>query len=1084
MADEMRRFIVFDRWGAYVRDMERVVSAEHTEQLNGADTLVIKTTEELARGQRIVWRDHTGAWHEHEVGEIVEARDGAGEPLITATCRSSICELDGDYLVDVQPSGSAWLILSRALSESRWTVGTVDVAGSDAMVFYHMSAYAAVQKVVERFGGEVRADIAVTPSTGVTGRSVSLLAHRGQTTATRRFDYGRDVQGIKRTVDESAIITALYAWGKGEELDSGGYGRRIGIAGVTSDHLPYVHDDAANEVWGRGDGGYVFGELVLQDVTDPHVLLDRANKYLAEHCEPLVSYSATVEQFGAAGLDLTGVSLGDDVQVVDSYHERELRLTARVVKLKRDLLNDRVIDVTLGNVLPTSATSKTKLEGAVSRLIDNEAVTDAMQAASAVYVERVIDRLNDMFDVGGGYVEMDVTKGLTFTNGPDFASSTMALNLSGAGFRIANSKTAGGDWNWRTFGTGAGFVADEIVSGVLKAGTITDVTGLNYWNLDTGDLRMGAGATIDGVAASDVLASIDDAQNAANDDNLIPFTGRMDYLYGWAKGPGWLSGKENSYIEAYSDTLDWNHRIVSPEIPLADLWGRELTFAVDGKSASADATVHIDVSIYHAGQSSRWAWFTPGDFTFGSGSYSRPSKTFTIGPDTAWSYPSGSTDRTFVTGTDKARVVLSLRTLNQRVNLNRWMLQPGGTATAWRPSAMDAASSVDDENLLPYTENVDEAHGWSPRNATLNGVTGMTIAANTSGTLDWSHAVYAPMIPLSVIWRKQVTFSGFFKSTVENTSVLVYVELWRPGASARHAWRQIGTINPSTTSMTRYSCTIIPDADTQWSYTSQSDTTIDWQKDKARFFVAVRTLNATVTSNRWKLQYGYHTTDWMPSSSDASATTALNTLTQEDVFNRLTNNGQVQGIYLQNGKVYINASYIKTGTLSADLVRTGKLLSANGQSYFDLTNNIIRLGTSSNVGTTIESSGQIKAADANGSYFGTVAAGNAGSGVVGQMIYLAHGNYIFGALRAIPAGTSGTSYCGVELYTLKYSKRVTVSAFYALTAAQKVALFNTDANIGSSFGLSSESISAGSTEGNWSFLVNKNGVYFKGTPIS
>lgn len=39
-------------------------------------------------------------------------------------------------------------------------------------------------------------------------------------------------------------------------------------------------------------------------------------------------------------------------------------------------------------------------------------------------------------------------------------------------------------------------------------------------------------------------------------------------------------------------------------------------------------------------------------------------------------------------------------------------------------------------------------------------------------------------------------------------------------------------------------------------------------------------------------------------------------LTQRDVFNRLTNNGAMQGIYLSGGKVYINATYIETGIIS------------------------------------------------------------------------------------------------------------------------------------------------------------------------
>ena len=63
----------------------------------------------------------------------------------------------------------------------------------------------------------------------------------------------------------------------------------------------------------------------------------------------------------------------------------------------------------------------------------------------------------------------------------------------------------------------------------------------------------------------------------------------------------------------------------------------------------------------------------------------------------------------------------------------------------------------------------------------------------------------------------------------------------------------------------------------------------------------------------------------------------IDNLTQEDVFNILTNNGVVQGIYLQNGQLYINAEYIATG----------RLASADGSSYWDLStgNMVIGNGT-------------------------------------------------------------------------------------------------------------------------------------------
>ena len=48
-------------------------------------------------------------------------------------------------------------------------------------------------------------------------------------------------------------------------------------------------------------------------------------------------------------------------------------------------------------------------------------------------------------------------------------------------------------------------------------------------------------------------------------------------------------------------------------------------------------------------------------------------------------------------------------------------------------------------------------------------------------------------------------------------------------------------------------------------------------------------------------------------------------LDQEGIFNRLTNDGEIQGLLLYNGKVYLNASYINTGTLNANFIKGGTL---------------------------------------------------------------------------------------------------------------------------------------------------------------
>lgn len=48
----------------------------------------------------------------------------------------------------------------------------------------------------------------------------------------------------------------------------------------------------------------------------------------------------------------------------------------------------------------------------------------------------------------------------------------------------------------------------------------------------------------------------------------------------------------------------------------------------------------------------------------------------------------------------------------------------------------------------------------------------------------------------------------------------------------------------------------------------------------------------------------------------SAAKSAVNAQTQADIFNKLTDNGKNQGVYMSDGLVYINASYMRTGIIS------------------------------------------------------------------------------------------------------------------------------------------------------------------------
>lgn len=86
-------------------------------------------------------------------------------------------------------------------------------------------------------------------------------------------------------------------------------------------------------------------------------------------------------------------------------------------------------------------------------------------------------------------------------------------------------------------------------------------------------------------------------------------------------------------------------------------------------------------------------------------------------------------------------------------------------------------------------------------------------------------------------------------------------------------------------------------------------------------------------------------------------------LTQEDIFNRLTNNGASQGMFIEDGNVYFNATYIKSGEINSDLIKTGKISSKDGNVYFDLDNSVIHTTDGQYVTTLDKNSIIVKSSD-------------------------------------------------------------------------------------------------------------------------
>ena len=490
---------------------DALLALSHTDELNGEDSLAITTTFPLKQGYRLVWADHLGKVHEH-VCQDPQGLHAGGATVYTDTALNSICELYGDYIEDKRPYSYGFLkALNVALEPTRWTTGTVDQPGAVAsgLTFYHTSAREALQAILE-CGGELETEIEVSGSE-VSARKMGIRQHRGESSTHRRFTYTKDLTSIGRTEHFSAI-TACYGYGKGVETDSGGYGRKLTFGDI-NDGKNYVEDAAALKSYGRPDGNggfaHVFGKYENSDCEDASQLLSETKAYLAEHNEPGVTYEANVIDLVQFGRDWEGVGVGDDVQIVDTEYSPELRCSGRVTKLVTDLLGG-AMTVTLGNVTETMADMWGRQQQAVSSLSKRSSNWDVAANTPAAYLQQVIDGLNEQFNTQGmSYCFTSFEQGTIWSsvpldeNGNPTQTGGSAIQICSQGFRIASGTKADGSYDWRTFGTGEGFTADEITAGTLnadliKAGRLSvkkDGKDVFYADVDDGSVYIG-GASV------------------------------------------------------------------------------------------------------------------------------------------------------------------------------------------------------------------------------------------------------------------------------------------------------------------------------------------------------------------------------------------------------------------------------------------------------------------------------------------------------------------------------------------------------------------------------------------------------------
>ena len=448
-------------------------------------------------------------------------------------------ESDG-YVKDFRPTNRELVgVLTTILDGSRWQLGTVNIQRRFTGNFYYVTRKEAISKLIEATQIEIKPRLEFSRGK-ITGRYLDVFTRLGARNG-KVFVHGRDLLTVSEKKSQGAIYTAVVGRGKGEETDTGGYGRRISFKDVewrrTSGQpvdkpvgQEYVEIPAMTRLYGFEKGTKPRIKIVeFQDETDKEKLLRLSYEWLEKNSRMQVEYSAKV-------LNVGNLELGDTVGIFNP--KLGIKYETRVFKVKRNLVNNKLTEFGIGDKVNTSPFSRT---------IELAKEMKNFQDDTVYWLDKIRERLSDKLINEDGYNydlkadnEYKVPAGYYSFDKPIDQNPTKVVYMGAGKIAIADSKKPTGEWNWKTFLDGRGATLDLINTGVLKAGRIQSADGRSYWDLDTGEFHI--------------------EQSAINEAVKTAVNGKVQEIVGEVKKnlptKEELKGKSSYIHKKYSDFAD------------------------------------------------------------------------------------------------------------------------------------------------------------------------------------------------------------------------------------------------------------------------------------------------------------------------------------------------------------------------------------------------------------------------------------------------------------------------------------------------------------------------------------------------
>ena len=733
--------------------------------------------------------------------------------------------------------------------------------------------------------------------------------------------YGKNIKadGLTEEIDMSDVVTRIYPKAyNGYKMSNNGY-----VDSTLIGNYPTVKADTItfSDVKMREDA-QEDDEKNGVVICDTQAELDNAliqkcrDQFTAGIDKPKVSISADMillqdtDQYKDYKV-LESVSLGDTIHC--KHSKLGIVTDARVIALEYDCIQKRVTSVELGDFKNDYFDRVTSSTGKVESIINPD---------GTIMAEKVQGILN------GIYTQLKLqstvaqkVKGRAFTVEDLDPDSDLfgCMTWGTQGLQLATRRTADGkDWDWTTAVTARGILADAIIAGIL-----TDKTGKNYWNLDTGEFRLsGEAFKVDDQTVEDYVNGKIDNATAQIRLLTLQLTNDMCSVATEADGTG------GDYSECYTDVMlligttditnsDKAQYTINPSSGVDGSWDltrkRYTVRGMSGDNGSVTITAtYAGITVSKVFSISKVKSGKPGDNGDSLESiveYYAVSSSNTIAPGQWYPNPPQMTEQnrylwnyeTFLysggrTEDTKKRVIGAYgATGNGISSITNYYLatsQQSGVTT-----------STYGWTTTPQTMTEEKKYLWNYEVFTYTDKPSYTVPPRIIGTYgdkgeDGRTYILQPDTLVikqganNVYTPRSVTFSSFYRD---------------------------GT----TASRTPYSG--------RFKIEESTDGTNYYPKYVSGYNESSHThtpTSASVKSIRCTL-YASGGTNTPLDIQTIAVVRDVDNLTQEEIFNILTDNGRLQGIFMRDGMLYINGSYIKSGKVSGEYVDARNLTVTN-----------------------------------------------------------------------------------------------------------------------------------------------------------